>query len=839
VSNAYTGFPTTRTANAGSSCKTSTPEDRTRQQTFVRTLRASLPRRAELEVIPFGGHPRPGQSTRLRPALLASQGAERVFLLSDGLFEEPLAELRALARSLGVAIDLPAHLPGPRRQLVALKLTLLEKPSAFRPARIALTYRATYDGQAQLTLEAQRAGTGKVRPLGRRALLIRPGTHRTVGRIPPLPPGLYRIRLRIKPASGKPQPYQQKALLVEVGKAPRILLVSDTPDGGTVGRALAASRHQVDRIAPGDMPLEIDGLLPYREVVFSELRLSHIPPRASAVLTRWVRELGGGLLLADGKQALQRPDWTASPLAELFPLAPGNKPEKPRSPKQAKPKKNKRDDKPPRKPRRKPGKFARPVLALVLVIDRSGSMEGKKLRLAKEAAIACVDTLHPTDVIGVVAFDSSPHWLVRPTQARYRPQITRMISRLEADGDTHIYRALKTVARMLKGVKCPVKHVVLLSDGHTEPALFRKLVEGMTRQNITLSAIGIGKDFDQQLLQQLARWGKGRFNFATDPQEIPQYVIRETRMALKRAAPHREQQKKQQKKQQQKQQQAKEQTPAKKSIAQPPRKPTEPRRVNKVRAVFRAPFLVGLGGRFPDLGAIAPARVRPGATLFLETSERQPVLAAWRSGLGRVGLFNGSLQGEQAGDWPAWSQLPRYQAQLVSFLLAEQRSGQQLLIEGKLQWPTPELLRLDLWITGHNGTPRSAKVTLRDAISGDVLSLTPQILAPGRLRFETRTRAAFPAWSVQPGASLRHYLAERPLPVERRRLTADPVLLNRLSRDSGGQLGVRADGAQPAAPLRRKPAPIDSTPLLAAGLVFWCLGVGLWRFSGQRAAHVA
>ncbi len=809
-----------------------TAEDRRRQASFLKALNERLPSNVSLQTVRFGETPRPGEQTRLSPPLLSARGAQRVFLLSDGLYEESPSALLALAEAIGAPIHLPAHLPAHRKRLVAERLKLPERPSSARSTRVTLEYTATFDGKATATLLLHRAG-GESKTLAQRQLSVRQGTHDLPAKLPPLKPGLYLLEAHLKTQGIPVLPHRRQSRLVRVGTAPRVLLVTQDPTGGTIGRTLRSSRHQVDTISPSDLPTTQEGLQPYREVIFSDMALRAVPPKAAVALSDWVRVRGGGLLFADAKQALELASWSSSPLDTLFPLEPAAEPPPARpkdeqDPGKKKKKKKKRDPKDPRDadPFRKPGEAAKPVLGLILVIDRSGSMEGKKLTLAKEAAIACAETLKKEDVLGVVAFDSKPNWLVRPTLARHRDQIARRISRLEAGGETHIYRALQAVARSLKGVSCPVKHVVLLSDGHTEPALFRELITSMANEKITISAIGIGEDFDQRLLQQIASWGKGHFNFATDPEQIPQYVIRETKMALRRAAPHRK----------------KPRTPRKPPPQ--PRQPEdvpEPKRqrhlVNRVQAVFRAPFLVGLPGKLPDLGRIAPTRARPGATVILETQHQQPVLAVWRSGLGRVGIFSGTLAGPDAGEWSGWQMLPRYQAQLVTFLLSEEQATTQQALDGQLQWlPGGTTIRLDLWITGPDGKPRDTPgVAVRETLGGRLLA-PPTRLSSGRYRLETESPGPFQCWTVQVGRLEQSYLASKPAPPEQRRLLANRTLLTQIARKTGGRMTPEPDVAISSNPPAHRRIPVDTRSLLAAGLVLWCLAIGLWRVSGHCAA---
>ncbi len=86
----------------------------------------------------------------------------------------------------------------------------------------------------------------------------------------------------------------------------------------------------------------------------------------------------------------------------------------------------------------------------MLVIDRSGSMQGPKIEAVKTAARAVISAMHPEDTIAIVGFDSEAAVYVQPTKASNRIQINKDLDRLVAGGGTNIYPGLKEAAAMLK-----------------------------------------------------------------------------------------------------------------------------------------------------------------------------------------------------------------------------------------------------------------------------------------------------------------------------------------------------------------------------------------------------
>lgn len=168
-------------------------------------------------------------------------------------------------------------------------------------------------------------------------------------------------------------------------------------------------------------------------------------------------------------------------------------------------------------------------VALLLCIDRSGSMAGERLAMAQQAAIAAARTLSPQDRIGVLAFDDDPEWAVPFQSAGDVASIWKRIAALRPGGGTNFHPALRTAYRAMLDEPCPIRHVILLTDGVTRGALFRDMVEEGTAAGITLSTVAIGDGAETNLLALLALWGRGRLYPATDPDRLPQIVTVDTR----------------------------------------------------------------------------------------------------------------------------------------------------------------------------------------------------------------------------------------------------------------------------------------------------------------------
>jgi Mg-chelatase subunit ChlD len=166
----------------------------------------------------------------------------------------------------------------------------------------------------------------------------------------------------------------------------------------------------------------------------------------------------------------------------------------------------------------------RPSMAVVFVIDRSGSMKGPKLDAAKELARTTLEVLDSSDMFAVVAFDSEVSVAVRPQYAANRARISADIARIETEGGTNIYVGLKEAFEILKAINAEVKEVVLLTDGEAPADGIVELVEDMHTARISVTAVGLA-GADRNLLSEIAHAGAGRLYMAEDAAQLPRIFM--------------------------------------------------------------------------------------------------------------------------------------------------------------------------------------------------------------------------------------------------------------------------------------------------------------------------
>ena len=173
-------------------------------------------------------------------------------------------------------------------------------------------------------------------------------------------------------------------------------------------------------------------------------------------------------------------------------------------------------------------------LNLALVIDTSGSMHGAKLSRVKEAASFVIRQLSSADRVALVTYDDganviAPSTLLTPTA---RTDLRYRISRIEAGGWTNLGSGWLTGCQLVaEGQRLDeqLDRVLLLSDGLvnvgiTDPDELTRHAGELRRRNIVTSTMGVGADFNEGLLESLARHGGGRFQFVESAKHIPDCV---------------------------------------------------------------------------------------------------------------------------------------------------------------------------------------------------------------------------------------------------------------------------------------------------------------------------
>ncbi len=166
---------------------------------------------------------------------------------------------------------------------------------------------------------------------------------------------------------------------------------------------------------------------------------------------------------------------------------------------------------------------------IAIVLDKSGSMAGEKLESAKQAARMAVSLLNENDIISIVSYDSTVNVLVPATKVSDKKSINRAIDRMRSNGKTALFAGVsKGAAEIRKFLdKDRVNRVILLSDGQanvgpSSPSQLGDLGASLSKDGITVTTIGLGTGYNEDLMANLAGFSDGNHAFVKDAEDLEQ-----------------------------------------------------------------------------------------------------------------------------------------------------------------------------------------------------------------------------------------------------------------------------------------------------------------------------
>ncbi|MCB1043461.1 MAG: VWA domain-containing protein [Acidobacteria bacterium] len=171
----------------------------------------------------------------------------------------------------------------------------------------------------------------------------------------------------------------------------------------------------------------------------------------------------------------------------------------------------------------------RPPVALAIALDRSGSMEGDKLQKAKEAALVAFESLAPDDLFSLVIYDDQVQTLIEAQPVRQIRKKVETVLGITAGNYTALFGGVSQAASELRKFNhLPhLKRLILLSDGlanvgPSSPEELGRLGVALAKEGITITTIGLGDDYNEDLMTRLSQSSDGNTYYVRSSDQLPQ-----------------------------------------------------------------------------------------------------------------------------------------------------------------------------------------------------------------------------------------------------------------------------------------------------------------------------
>jgi Ca-activated chloride channel family protein len=550
-----------------------------------------LPANAQQVTIPKGLDANEGMATDMEGALqlalntLPTQGARRVLLISDGNETQGNALSEALrARERGVSIftvpsggtaPLPVtadSMESPENVFSGEHFTLSLHLDSARPlpVRVWATAQGVEIGAAMLDLQAG----GNVVSLNVRIVES----------------GVMLVEVHIS-SSGAEQILFSQAITVA---RPRVLYISgDSKGSAPLLQMLKTAGVDVQTASAFPLGVVKQG---WDAVLLDNYPNQPLSSDEDAALADYVYR-GGGLIFIAGDKNAQLARDPMTPFEKMLPV---------------------RSLPPPQKP-----------AAVILVLDRSGSMAGRPIALVRYATKDSILGLRPVDKVGVISFNEAFNWDIPMGPASDLPNKSDKIDQIKADGDTDIYQPMLAAFTAILRENASSRHIILITDGDQTKNTFMdfpKLEQDATAQHVIITTIGVGYGVNHPLLDDLAHKTGGK-SFYVEDTGVPQILNAEMRsvddMAIQEKSA----------------------------------------RVVRVRP---AEFTDGIDfTKAPALLGFVQSEAKDGAETILRVDHDKALLVRWNYGLGSVIAFMSDAKGRWAAPWVQWKSFGTLWPQMV------------------------------------------------------------------------------------------------------------------------------------------------------------------------------
>lgn len=745
------------------------PDDLFGVVTFGHDASVELPLTREPAFESFQTQPDPSYTDvsgalRLAAGLMPDGYARQLVLISDGRQNlNDAASAVAALRAEGVRVDVLAVGEAPAAEALVSGVDVPSELREGQSATAVVHLQSTGQASGTLTLIMDN------NQIENRDVTLPAGSSTQTFQLPAAALGLHTIQAELNVS---PDTYTENNVGVAnmrvLGRPLVLVLEGKDGEGANVASALQAAGMEVERRQAAGAPTDTQTLGRYDSTVIVDASADSFPADSMAAISSSVRDLGKGLVTIGGPTAYGPGGWAGTPLEDALPVS---------------------MDIPQRKDK--------PKVAVVLVMETMEDQRADQVVLG--AAEGVIDKLSPDDEVAVTDGRSDdPGFLVDMTTASNKKAID---AKLEAGqlGDPPSYLPfMQRAYDALEKTDAPLKHIVVLGDGDAQDQLSSQQVQTFLQtalgKGVTTSAVAVdvhGQPQYMSFMQDIARWGGGRFYESNNPSQVPDLFLKESVASLKPWF---------------------EQTPFFPKIA------------------AAGDLLQGVPtDQFPQIGGYVVTTIKPSSEEYLASTKQDPVLAAWSYGLGRSVAWTSDSNGQ----WTAGFLKSPVSQTLFARMVAWTLPGGQQQLQISAQ-PSGDGLQVDM--TGPDTAGATVSVGM---VSPDLQSTTQDLVAIAPGHWQGRITG------TTVGTYLLHGVLQKngqvlgqadqavsvPYSPEYLELGRDDGLLHQVARDGGGIVLTKVAAAWAQHPL---PVPVSSDvfwPLLLLAALLWPLDVATRRIT--------
>lgn len=407
----------------------------------------------------------------------------------------------------------------------------------------------------------------------------------------------------------------------KIDAKPRILLIEGTSgEGEEFEKVLEAANIDYDKVTAKGAPGTISELTKYKAVITLNVYYDDLKSGFAKNLETYVKDYAGGYICIGGSDSYALGNYRGTELEEVLPVNVDLTGEK-----------------------------QIPKLAMVMVIDRSGSMAAPSvedssvtgLQLAKQAAVAATKELRESDDVGILAFDDKYAWVVDVQELEDTDTIINAIKGIAEGGGTSIYPAVVEAYKKISESDAVLKHIVLLTDGQDENNQYSAVIKDINEAGITLSTVAVGSGADQDTLSNLAASCGGRYYYTDISNAIPRIFAKEVYLS------------------------------AKAYLINEDFYPV----VCSDSRILDSVVEEGI----PLMRGYVATTAKNTADVLLKSERGDPILATWQCGLGKTAAWCSDGSNQWTAAYGLWDQYPIFWANIINYVITDTNTGEDVV----------------------------------------------------------------------------------------------------------------------------------------------------------------